>query len=356
MHERFDVRFAVPLAPMTTLRLGGPAARFVEVDRTADLADAIRAHDDREGELLLLGGGSNLVVADEGFAGTVMRVRTSGLDFADDPRDAAAVIVTAEAGVGWDDLVARAVDEGLAGVECLSGIPGSVGATPMQNVGAYGQEVSDTIARVRVLDRTTGEDAWVEGAACAFGYRTSRFRGSSRHVILAVEMRLARDELGVPVKYAELSRALGVAEGERAPLRLVRDTVLRLRRAKGMVVDADDPDSVSAGSFFVNPVVSDAELAAIEARCAPGETVPRFAMDAGRAKVPAAWLIERSGFTKGTTRGRVGISSKHSLALVNRGGATTRELLDLARAVRDAVRARFGVELHAEPVMVGCSL
>lgn len=346
MHERTNA----PLAPLTTLRLGGPAARLVEIDRTDDLIALLRGRD--AAETMLLGGGSNVVVADEGFPGTVALVRTRGVSI---ERTAEGARVVADAGVVWDELVARAVDEGLSGVECLSGIPGSVGATPMQNVGAYGQEVADVVTRVHVLDRATGAADWVPAEACAFGYRTSRFRGSTRHAILAVEMRLPVDALSAPVRYAELSRALGVAEGERAPLAVVRETVVRLRRGKGMVVDASDPDSVSAGSFFVNPVLEAAELAALEARC-PGEKVPRFVAAGDRAKVPAAWLIERAGFMKGFTKGRAAISSKHALALVNRGGATTRELLDLARAVRDGVRARFGVELGAEPVMIGCAL
>ncbi|WP_394821225.1 UDP-N-acetylmuramate dehydrogenase [Pendulispora albinea] len=356
----------VPLARLTTLRLGGPAARLVEVENLDELVATVRDLDGRGEPLLVVGGGSNLVVADEGFSGTVLKLAFDAITV--DERGEQ-LVASVDGGADWDAFVARAVGEGYRGVECLSGIPGSVGATPMQNVGAYGQEVSETIARLRVLDRATGALAWIDRADCAFAYRSSRFRGQTRYIIVQVVFALTRATDSAPIRYAELARALGIRDGERAPLRDVRETVLRLRRAKGMVIDSSDPESVSAGSFFVNPVVDASTLAAIERLHAgtvvstgtgdsagAAGTVPRFSTADGRFKVPAAWLIEHAGFTKGHRRGPVGISTKHALALVHRGGGTTRDLLALARDVRNAVHTRFGVELSAEPIMVGCAL
>jgi UDP-N-acetylmuramate dehydrogenase len=266
------------------------------------------------------------------------------------------------AGEEWDAFVTRAVHEGWSGVECLAGIPGLVGATPIQNVGAYGQEVRDTLASVRAFDRTTGAFVDLEAGECAFGYRTSRFRGSDRYVVVRVTFDLELRGDSTPIRYGELARALGVSEGERAPCRDVRDAVIALRRAKGMVVDPDDPDSVSVGSFFVNATLTRAEMGALEARIAerrllrPGETIPRFAADGDLFKVPAAWLVERAGFRKGYGQGRVGISAKHALALVHRGEGTTRELVALARAIQEGVMRVFGVELRPEPIFLGCSL
>jgi UDP-N-acetylmuramate dehydrogenase len=237
----------------------------------------------------------------------------------------------------------------------MSGIPGLVGATPIQNVGAYGQEVRETIDRVIVFDRARGERVEMPASACGFSYRSSVFKGEDRWVVLRVVFRLAARGDGV-VRYAELSRALGVAEGARAPLGAIRDTVVSLRRAKGMVLDPGDPESVSAGSFFVNPVVDDAALARVLAALRPGETLPRFPADGGRTKLSAGWLVEHAGFAKGHGDGRVGVSRKHALALVNRGGGTARELRALARTIMLGVRERFGVELHPEPLFVGCAL
>jgi UDP-N-acetylmuramate dehydrogenase len=342
----------VPLSTMTTLRLGGPAKRLVHVESADELARLLRELDGRGEPVLILGGGSNLVIADEGFPGVVVKLAFSRVEVG--PVHAERTAVTVDAGADWDPFVARAVAEGWSGVECLSGIPGSVGATPMQNVGAYGQEVSDTIERVEVFDREAGGLAWIAAAECGFGYRSSRFRGSERYVVTRVAFGFARDARSSPLRYAELTRALGVEEGARASAAEVRETVIRLRRGKGMVIDADDPESVSAGSFFTNALVDAEALRGIEA--ASSEPVPRFAMGDGTFKVPAAWLIERAGFKKGYTRGKVSISRKHALALVNRGGATTADLLALAREVQGGVKARFGVSLSAEPVMVGCSL
>jgi UDP-N-acetylmuramate dehydrogenase len=261
------------------------------------------------------------------------------------------------AGEPWDDFVARAVGEGWSGVESLSGIPGLVGATPIQNVGAYGQDVSETIRAVRVLDRRDGGVRDLGAADCRFAYRASAFKGDDRFVVLGVTFELAARGDGAPVRYAELAKALAVDVGARAPLAVVRDTVISLRRGKGMVLDDRDPDSVSAGSFFVNPILDAPALAALEQRVAARglavASVPRFPEPDGRTKVSAAWLIERAGFTKGFGEGRVGVSRKHALALVNRGGATTSELLGLARALQDGVRAAFGVSLVPEPVLVG---
>ena len=316
---------------------------------TEDLVAAVRAADDAGEPLLLLAGGSNLVVADEGFPGTTVLVRTRGVSVADDA--CAGAVVTVAAGEVWDDLVARAVAEGWVGVEALSGIPGSVGATPIQNVGAYGQEVAETIASVRCWDRRDRAYRTFAAADCGFGYRTSRFKQEpDRFVVLEVTFQLRLGDLGAPVQYAELARALGVEVGERAPATRVREAVLGLRRGKGMVLEAGDHDTWSAGSFFTNPV-----LPAEEAGALP-EDAPRWEQPDGSVKTSAAWLIERAGFGKGYGNDRVALSSKHTLALTNRGGATTADLLALAGEIRDGVEAKFGVRLVNEPVLVGCAL
>ncbi len=300
--------------------------------------------------LLVLAGGSNVVVADDGFPGVVVHLATRGV--AQREEDGRAVLEV-QAGEPWDPLVARCVAEELSGVECLSGIPGSVGATPIQNVGAYGQEVSETIASVRVLDRRGGEVAELPPEACRFTYRSSAFkRDPSRWVVLAVAFALDRDPLSRPIAYAELARALRVEIGARAPLADVREAVLDLRRRKGMVIDPDDPDSVSAGSFFTNPILSREDFARLEQRA--GGAVPNWPEADGKVKTSAAWLIERAGFGKGYgDPATIAISSKHTLALTNRGAGTTEQLVALAREVADGVRERFGVELHPEPVLVG---
>ena len=335
------VEHDVPLAPRTTLGLGGPARRFAVARDVETLGEALRA-DDR---ILVLGGGSNLVVGDAGWDGLVVHIAIPGVRI---ERDGDHATVTAGAGVVWDELVAEAVAAGLAGLECLSGIPGLVGATPMQNVGAYGQEVAETITCVRAFDRDAGREVTFAPGECGFAYRTSAFKGSARWVITEVQFRLARRATCAPVRYPELSRALG---GDTAPLAAVRDTVIALRRTKGMVVDPGDPESRSAGSFFMNPIVDAGAVAAVEARLAPGAEMPRWPQPDGRVKLSAAWLIERAGFAKGHAAGKVGISTKHALALVNRGG-TTADLLALARAIQAGVRDRLGVELVPEPVVV----
>ena len=342
----------VRLAELTTLRLGGPALRLVTADCEQDLVETVVAADGAGEPLLLVGGGSNLVVSDAGFAGTVVHVATRGIELAHAADGT--VHVTVAAGEPWDALVARMVAEGLAGMECLAGIPGSVGATPMQNVGAYGQDVSETIVRVRTWDRAARKIAIFDRAACQFAYRSSIFRGSSGHVILGVTFALVRRLTSAPLRYAELTRALAIGEGERAPLAATRATVIALRRTKGMVLDDADRDTASAGSFFTNPILDAEALAALRARV--GDQLPVFPEPDGRAKVSAAWLIERAGFAKGHALGRVAISTKHALALTNRGDATTAELVMLARAIRDGVKERFGVVLENEPVFVGVAL
>jgi UDP-N-acetylmuramate dehydrogenase len=307
--------------------------------------------------VLVLGGGSNLVVADDGFAGTVVEVATRGIESdADDAAGTAScggVMVRVAAGEGWDDLTALAVGEEWSGIEALSGIPGSVGATPVQNVGAYGQEVSQTVARVRVWDRTLRGIRTFANAECRFGYRTSRFKvdrvdpWGGRHVVLSVTFQLGQSSLGGPVAYAELARTLGVQVGGRAPLADVRRAVLELRRGKGMVLDDADHDTWSAGSFFTNPVVP--------AHAVP-DGAPAWSQPDGRVKTSAAWLIEHAGFGKGYGAGPAALSGKHTLALTNRGGARTADLLALAREVRDGVEGRFGIRLVNEPVLVGCEL
>lgn len=337
---------AVPLAPLTTLGIGGAARRFAKVESVGQVIEALDAAGGDP--VLILGGGSNLVVRDGGWPGLAIQLAIPGVRIEDDGDHAR---VSVMAGVVWDDFVAQMVEAKLAGVECLSGIPGLAGATPMQNVGAYGQEVADTIERVRVLDRETGELETFDPAACAFAYRTSVFKGSERWIVLEVTFRLRKADESAPIRYAELSRALDVPDGGRAPLSLVRDTVIRLRRGKGMVVDARDPDSRSAGSFFTNPIISAAQLADVSTRVPPN--MPSWPNPDGTTKLSAGWLIERAGFAKGTVRGNAGISSKHALALVNRGGATAAELLALASEIQAGVKAKFGVDLVPEPVIVG---
>ena len=339
----------------TTLRLGGPARRWVTATTEAELVEAVSAADAAGEPVLVLGGGSNLVVADAGFAGTVVEVATRGIvadhdGGADDPT-CGGVLVTVAAGESWDALVAHAVEHGWVGIEALSGIPGSVGATPVQNVGAYGQEVAQTVARVRVWDRQLRAVRTFAGPDCGFGYRHSRFKADpGRHVVLEVTFQLTLGTLGAPVGYAELARTLGVEPGARAPLAQVREAVLGLRRGKGMVVDPVDPDTWSAGSFFTNPVLPVAEVP---------DGAPAWPAGDGLAKTSAAWLIEHAGFAKGYAvrpDAAARVSSKHTLALTNRGDATTDDLLALARAVRDGVRSAYGVTLVNEPVLVGCEL
>ncbi|AIR99948.1 UDP-N-acetylenolpyruvoylglucosamine reductase [Streptomyces glaucescens] len=344
-----------PLAPLTTFRLGGPATRLVTAETDAEVIAAVREADATGTPLLVIGGGSNLVIGDKGFDGTALRIATRGVTL-----DGTALELAA--GEVWTDAVARTVEAGLAGIECLAGIPGSAGATPIQNVGAYGQEVSSTITEVIAYDRRAGETVTLANEECAFSYRHSRFKADpERYVVLRVRFRLEdADGLSAPLRYAETARALGVEPGDRVPLADARETVLDLRSGKGMVLDPEDHDTWSAGSFFTNPILTDAEFAAFRARVGErlGEGVepPAYPAGEGRTKTSAAWLIDKAGFTKGYGSGPARISTKHTLALTNRGEATTEDLLALAREVVAGVREAFGITLVNEPVTVGVSL
>jgi UDP-N-acetylmuramate dehydrogenase len=350
-------RLGVPLAELTTLRLGGPARRFVEATAEDHVIETVAAADAAGEPVLMIAGGSNLVVADAGFDGTAVRVLIRG---ASARANGARASLTVAAGEPWDEVVRRAGADGLAGIECLSGIPGSTGATPIQNVGAYGQQVSDVIVAVRAYDRLGGRVLELPSRECGFAYRSSAFRHSDRFAVLNVTFELERSRLARPIRYPELARALGVQLGARPPLAAVREAVLVLRRRKGMLLDSTDPDSVSAGSFFVNPILSPACFAALERRVVDrlgeGARPPAWPEPGGPLKTSAAWLIEQAGFHRGFSDGRVGISTKHTLALVNRGGAGTTELIALARQIRGQVRESFGVTLEPEPTLIGVEL
>ena len=337
----------------TTLRVGGGARRWIEATTQGELIDAVSAADQEGEPVLVLGGGSNLLVADDGFPGTVVKVATRSVDRGTDSDEASCggVTVRVDAGVTWDSVVGEAVEAGWVGIEALSGIPGSVGATPIQNVGAYGQDVAQTIASVRVWDRTLRGVRTFANADCGFGYRHSRFKADpGRHVVLDVTFQFRQGDLGAPVAYAELARALGVGIGERTPMADVREAVLELRSGKGMVLVADDHDTWSAGSFFTNPVVAPEAVP---------DGAPTWPAEGG-VKVSAAWLIEHAGFGKGygadLTGGRASLSTKHTLALTNRGGAAAEDLLVVARQVRAGVERAYGIRLVNEPVLVGCEL
>jgi UDP-N-acetylmuramate dehydrogenase len=334
------------LSEWTTLGVGGPADAFVEVSDVASLAGALGTADASGCRVLVLGGGSNVVVADEGFPGTVVRIAIQGLSF---ETEADHVVARVGAGEDWCAFVQRCVAEGFSGTECLSGIPGLVGATPVQNVGAYGQEVSDTVSSVTVWDRCSSSATLMTPAQCRFGYRASVFKGCSRYVVTEVCFRLERSNLSQPLRYAELAARLEAELGQRAPLEETADAVIGLRKKKGMVLDPGDPDSRSVGSFFTNPVLDEVQLTRL-LHVAP--QVPRYAATGG-TKVPAAWLVERAGFTRGYRRGGAAISSKHALALTVCDGGTATDVLGLAREIQDQVRDYFGVQLQPEPVIVG---
>ena len=337
-----------PLANHTTFRLGGPARRFVEATTEKQLVDTVADCDSRGEPVLVLGGGSNVLIADEGFDGTVVKVATRGVRA--EAADCSGAQLEVAAGEVWDDLVARAVAAQWSGMETLSGIPGSVGAVPIQNVGAYGAEVATLIQRVRTWNRAEGAIRTFAAAECGFGYRDSRFkREKGRHLVLRVDFQLPLGELGQPVRYPELARALGVAVGQRAPASRVRETVLAIRRRKGMVLDANDHDTWSAGSFFTNPILTPEQAASLPAEA------PRFSAGEG-VKTSAAWLIQHAGFPAGHGSGPARLSTRHVLALTNRGQAATADVLALAREIRDGVRERFGITLVPEVNLVGVSI
>lgn len=353
--------FGAPLAPLTTMRVGGPARRLVVAETTDELVDAVREVDEAEEPLLLVSGGSNLVIADEGFPGTVVQVATSGVTV-ESADLCGGVMVRVAAGEDWDALVARAVDEEWSGIEALSGIPGGTGATPVQNVGAYGQEVAQTIASVRVWDRHDQRVRTVSNLECAFTYRHSLFKASDRYVVLDVLFQLLPGDMSQPIAYADLAEQLGVETGDRVPLSQAREAVLAQRRRRGMVLDPDDHDTWSCGSFFTNPILSAHRFEELERRAAallgPGGPVPpRFADPDGNVKTSAAWLIEKAGFGKGyNLPGPAAVSTKHTLAITNRGGAKASDIRDLALTIQSGVREAFGVTLVNEPVFVGHSL
>ena len=337
----------VPLATLTTLRVGPLARRVITCVSSEQIVATLGALDRAGVPALVLGGGSNVVVSDELSDLTVVRLCNTGINV-----DGA--VLRAEAGAQWDAVVVRAVGDNLGGLECLSGIPGSAGATPVQNVGAYGVEVADCMTRVRLLDRRTGEVDWVPAGDLGFGYRHSVLKNSADSLVLEVEFALDPAGRSAPVRYAELATALGIGLGERTDPARVRSTVLGLRAAKGMVLDADDHDTWSVGSFFTNPVVTVEQFEWITQNSAT--PVPNYPADGG-IKLAAGWLVEKAGFDKGFPgSGPCRLSTKHALALTNRGSATTADVLALARTVRDGVEAAFGVSLVPEPVLVGCAL
>ena len=357
MREEHDV----PLSTLTTMRVGGPAARLVTVETIDELVDAVREVDDADEPLLVLSGGSNLVVSDDGFEGTVVHVATSGIT-PESADQCGGAMVRVAAGEVWDDVVARAVSESWAGVEALSGIPGRTGATPIQNVGAYGQDISQTVAQVRTWDREEQSVRTFANADCAFTYRHSRFKGNARYVVLDVLFQFEVADLSRPVAYAALAKGLDVQLGTRVPLGDARDAVLEQRRARGMVLDDADPDTWSCGSFFTNPILSRQQFDDLVERVGErlgweGPTPPRFPESDGRLKTSAAWLIEHAGFGKGFgLPAPAALSTKHTLAVTNRGGATAGDVVALARQVRDGVQDAFGVTLVNEPVLLGLGL
>lgn len=356
------------IAPLTTMRVGGPARRLVTATTADDVIDAVREADASGEPLLVLGGGSNVVVADKGFAGTVVRIATRGVTV-DRTGGGDEVKLRVAAGEDWDDLVARAVAQGWSGIEALSGIPGSTGATPVQNVSAYGQEVAQTLTEVRVWDRSESCVRTLSAADCEFSYRHSTLKESMltsgqftpRYVVLDVTFQLLPSDLSQPIGYADLARGLGVEVGARVPLRDAREAVLAQRRARGMVLDPADHDTWSCGSFFTNPILPAGDFAALQVRVLErlGERAepPEFPGADGAVKTSAAWLIDRAGFSKGHGMpGPAALSTKHTLAVTNRGGARSADVVALAREVRDGVQEAFGVRLVNEPVLVGMQL
>ena len=352
------------LKNLTTTAVGGDARKLVSASTPAELIEAVQAADAAAEPVLLIGGGSNLVISDEGFAGTAIHIATRGLHL--EELENGQVLLRAAAGENWDATVEYSLAQGLSGLEALSGIPGCAGATPVQNVGAYGADVSQTLSWARVFDRQSGEEVELSNEDLNFAYRDSIIKrtstaGSPRFVVLEVAFLLQREELSAPIRYAELAKRLGVEAGQRADALKVRQTVLELRRSKGMVYDVLDADSHSTGSFFTNPIV-DAAVVGQLPQNAPNYPVP----EPGKVKLSAAWLIDQAGFSKGfglagtdgfeLASGRASLSTKHTLAITNRGGATAQDILAVARAVRAGVHQRFGIQLVNEPLLIGVEL
>jgi len=342
----------VPLAPFTTLGIGGPARLFIRAETVDEIREALLWTAAQNEQLFILGGGSNVLIADEGFDGVVLQVDLRGITVRDE--DAGAVNVYVAAGERWDDFVAFAVERGWAGIECLSGIPGLTGATPIQNVGAYGQDVSETIIRVEVIERDTGRVVTLTNWDCGFGYRQSVFKGAAkdRYIVVGVTFRL-RPGGAATIRYPELQTYLDERGIDLRDLRQVRDAVIAIRKRKGMVLDPSDPDTRSDGSFFMNPVLTSAQFEEFLLRAAT-KNVPHFP-SGDQIKLSAAWLIEHAGFHKGFVHGNVGLSSKHTLAVINRGGASAAEVLELVGRIQDGVRKTFGVEIQPEPNFIGFS-
>jgi UDP-N-acetylmuramate dehydrogenase len=344
----------IPLAALTTLQVGGPARYFFDARSEADVSDAVAYAAEHRLPLFVLGGGSNLVVADSGWPGLVLKI---GLPGVESESASGNTLFSVGAGENWDQFVAVTVGKDCAGLECLSGIPGTVGGTPVQNVGAYGQEVSQTIVSVRVLEIATGKVLDLDHAGCGFAYRTSVFNTTlrGRHIVLRVAYRL-RDKGEPMLEYADLKKFFPGASSHAPTLQQVRDAVRSIRQSKAMLLVAGDEDCRSAGSFFKNPLVSETEARKVEAlaqRLVPGKVLPQYPATNGQVKLAAAWLVEQAGFYKGYSRGPVGISRKHSLALVNRGGATARDIMALKDEVVTKVMDVWGVRLQPEPVFVG---
>lgn len=349
------------LSSLTTSAVGGPARHLVTATSETEIIDAVKAADQAGEPLLLVAGGSNLVVSDAGFPGTVLVIASTGytVNSADSCGGASVVV---QAGQPWDELVHATILHAYSGLEALSGIPGSTGATPVQNVGAYGADVSQTIAAVRVWDRERNAVQTFTNSELKFGYRDSLLKqathaGSPRYVVLTVEFQLALGRMSAPIRYAELARVLGVEVGKRANALDVRKAVLELRTTKGMVLDAADRDTYSTGSFFTNPIVTTEQAAQLP------DAAPRYPAADSLVKLSAAWLIEHAGFAKGfglepdgVAGGRAAMSSKHTLAITNRGQASAEDLLTVARVVRDGVQEKFGITLVPEPLLIGCSL
>ena len=344
-----QIRENIPLAPLTTLGVGGAARYLTTVSMDAEAREAVEFARERQLPLFVLGGGSNLVVADTGFPGVVLQMAVRGIQ---ESRAQDKKVFTVGAGEDWDRFVAHTVARNCAGLECLSGIPGTVGGTPVQNVGAYGQEVASTLVNVEALDLTTGQSRSIPTSQCGFAYRTSRFNTVERGGWVILRASFALESNGAPaIRYADLLNIFGARQPAIAE---VREAVLEIRRKKGMVIVDDDPDCRSAGSFFKNPTLTPAAYNELQDRARRrGAAVPSYPALASQQKVPAAWLVEQAGFSKGYTCGRVGISGKHALAIVNRGGATAAEVIALKNRIQHAVREQFGVDLYPEPIFLG---